>query len=101
MSVHVVVYQLSHMQVRDSKVSFTPDAALGMLVHLHKGKKGGPDDSKERVQSMQSYGMEDWKDWKGYIAPEDCLMKHRTSDMYASKLDNLAEGKVCIQLSFP
>lgn len=74
------------MQVRDSKVSFTPDAALGMLVHLHKSKKGGSDDSKERVQSMQSYGMEDWKDWKGYVAPEDCLMKHRTSDMYASKL---------------
>ena len=82
------------MQVRDSKVSFTPDAALGMLVHLHKGKKGGSDDSKERVQSMQSYGMEDWKDWKGYIAPEDCLMNHRTSDMYASKHNNLAKGKL-------
>lgn len=78
------IFTLSFL-VRDSKVSFTPDAALGMLVHLHKGKKGGSDDSKERVQSMQSYGMEDWKDWKGFIAPADCLMKHRTSDMYASQ----------------
>lgn len=76
---------LDSMQVRDSKVSFTPDAALGMLVHLHNGKKGGSDESKERVQSMQSYGMDDWKDWKGFISPGDCLMKHRTSDMYASK----------------
>lgn len=76
---------LAWLQVRDSKVSFTPDAALGMMVHLHKPKKGGSDDSKERVQSMQSYGMQDWTDWKGYIAPEDCLMEHRTSNMYTSK----------------
>ena len=88
-------------QVRDSKVSFTPDAALGMLVRLHKGKKGGSDDSKERVQSMQSYGMEDWKDWKSYIAPEDCLMKHRTSDMYASKHYILDKGKLWVYLNFP
>lgn len=78
------IFTLSFL-VRDSKVSFTPDAALGMLVHLHNGKKGGSDESKERVQSMQSYGMDDWKDWKGFISPGDCLMKHRTSDMYASQ----------------
>lgn len=66
-----------------------------MLVHLHKGKNGGADDSKERVQSMQSYGMEDWEDWKDYVAAEDCLMKHRTSDMYASKLKHLAQRQAC------
>ena len=66
-------------------MSFKPDAALGKMVHLHKPNKGGSDDSRERVQSMQSYGMQDWTDWKEHIAPEDCLMEHRTSNMYNSK----------------
>ena len=75
------------MQVRDAKVSFVPDKELGMLVHAHNPKtdKGG-DDSKERVQSMQSYGMDDWESWKEYIEPHQCLMEHRTGDMYNSKL---------------
>ena len=71
--------------MRDSKVSFTLDAALGMLVHLHKAKKGG-DDAKERVQSMQSYGMQDWNEWKGFVAPEACLMEHRVRDADAGEL---------------
>jgi len=75
------------MQVRDAKVSFVPDKELGMLVHAHNPKtdKGG-DNSKERVQSMQSYGMDDWESWKDYIEPHQCLMEHRTGDMYNSQL---------------
>ena len=75
------------MQVRDSKVSFVPDKELGMLVHAHNPKTDkGTDDAKERVQSMQSYGMDDWESWKDYIEPHQCLMEHRTGDMYNSKL---------------
>ena len=34
---------------------------------------------------MQSYGMDDWESWKGFIEPHACLMEHRTGNMYASK----------------
>ena len=66
-----------------------------MLVHLHNPKaQSGGDDSKERVQSMQSYGMDDWEDWKDYLEPDKCLMEHRTGDLYNSK-------SCCIDLAWP
>lgn len=67
-------------------MSFVPDKELGMLVHAHNPKTDkGTNDSRERVQSMQSYGMDDWESWKDYIEPHHCLMQHRTGDMYNSK----------------
>ncbi|KAA6419659.1 MAG: hypothetical protein FRX49_10383 [Trebouxia sp. A1-2] len=78
------IFTLSFL-VRDAKVSFVPDKELGMLVHAHNPKTDkGTDDSKERVQSMQSYGMDDWESWKDYIEPHQCLMEHRTGDIYNS-----------------
>ena len=57
-----------------------------MLVQAHNSKKAaGSDDAKERVQSMQSYGMEDWESWKDYVAQSACLMPHRTHDLYEGK----------------
>ena len=73
--------------MRDSKVSFTIDQekGQGVLVHAHKAKQTTAPDEKERVQCMQSYGMEDWETWKEYVTPEACLMEHRTGSTYASK----------------
>lgn len=83
------IFTLSFL-VRDSKVSFTPDEALGMLVQAHNSKKAaGSDDAKERVQSMQSYGMEDWESWKDYVAQSACLMPHRSHDLYESQAAGL------------
>lgn len=81
------------MQVRDSKVSFTKDMQKGMLVHLVVSKKDGPAGTaadktpaeKERVQSMQSYSMVDWQDWRDYLESADCLMQHRTGQMYTGE----------------
>lgn len=69
-------------------MSFTESKASGMLVHAHNSnaKKGAGSDEKERVQSMQSYGMIEWESWREYVAPEACLMDHRTGDLYASKV---------------
>lgn len=79
------IFTLSFL-VRDAKVSFVPDKELGMLVHAHNPKTDkGTNDSRERVQSMQSYGMDDWESWKDYIEPHHCLMQHRTGDMYNSQ----------------
>lgn len=76
------------VQVRDSKVSFTKDAEKGMLVHLvhskkeAKGDAAGTGASIDRLQSMQSYSMMDWQDWRTYLQQSDCLMQHRTGQMY-------------------
>ena len=57
-----------------------------MLVQAHNSKKAaGSDDAKERVQSMQSYGMQDWESWKDYVAQSACLMPHRSHDLYESE----------------
>lgn len=88
------IFTLSFL-VRDSKVSFTVSEASGMLVHAHNSnaKKGAGSDEKERVQSMQSYGMTEWESWRDYVAPEACLMDHRTGDLYASQANAGPSGK--------
>lgn len=74
------------VQVRDDRVSFTPDKERGLQVHLRlETKEGQAGKTKVTTQAMQSYSMTDWEDWKGYVTADDCLMEHRTGQVYTGE----------------
>ena len=85
------------MQVRDEKVSLTRDAEKGMLVHLvpKLETKGNAASKGDRLQSMQSYSMVDWQDWRTYLHQADCLMQHRTGQLYTGDPGSVHTASMC------
>ncbi|KAK9867207.1 hypothetical protein WJX84_008076, partial [Apatococcus fuscideae] len=89
------VFALSFL-VRDGRVKllFSEQEALrvkalGPSTLGHKDSTAAPATSKEategeRVQAILSFDMADWRWWRQFVRPEDCLMKARKEGLHAA-----------------